>query len=71
MELVPAADAARYEAVIERLARDLVRLGVVAAHDPGALSLQEGLGRAIEAYRALDERGSLPIRVHASIRPIG
>src|SRR5438445_5324991 len=68
MELVPAADAARYEAVIERLARDLVRLGVVAAHDPGALSLQEGLGRAIEAYRALDERGSLPIRVHASIR---
>jgi len=68
MELVPAADAARHEAVIERLARDLVRLGVVAVHDPGALSLQEGLGRAIAAYRALDERGSLPIRVHVSIR---
>jgi len=46
----------------------LVRLGVVAVHDPGALSLQEGLGRAIAAYRALDERGSLPIRVHVSIR---
>lgn len=57
-----------YEASIARLARDLVRLGVVAVHDPGALSLQEGLGRAIAAYRVLDERGDLPIRVHASIR---
>ena len=48
--------------------RDLVRLGVVAVHDPGALSLQEGLGAGIAAYRALDERGDLPIRVHACIR---
>src|SRR5204863_2589462 len=29
---------------------------------------QEGLGRGIAAYRALDERGDLPIRVHAGIR---
>ncbi len=65
---VPPASAEQYERSIERLARDLVRLGVVAVHDPGALSLQEGLGRAIAAYRALDERGDLPIRVHASIR---
>jgi predicted amidohydrolase YtcJ len=65
---VPPASAADYEASIARLARDLVRLGVVAVHDPGALSLQEGLGRAIGAYRVLDERGDLPIRVHASIR---
>ena len=43
-------------------------LGVVAIHDPGALSLQDGLGRAILAYRALDERDDLPLRVHASIR---
>ena len=68
MDLVPPTDQARYEVLIERLARELVRLGVVAVHDPGALSLQEGLGRGIAAYQALDERGDLPIRVHASIR---
>src|SRR5829696_5556029 len=68
MDRVPPASADQYEASIQRLARDLVRLGVVAAHDPGALSLQEGLGRAIAAYRVLDERGDLPLRVHASIR---
>ena len=66
--LVPPPDRQRYEQLIERLARDLVRLGVVAVHDPGALSLQVGLGRGIAAYQALDERGDLPIRVHASIR---
>jgi predicted amidohydrolase YtcJ len=65
---VPPPTPEQYEASIARLARDLVRLGVVAVHDPGALSLQEGLGRAIAAYRVLDERGDLPIRVHASIR---
>ena len=65
---LPAASADQYEASIARLAHDLVRLGVVAVHDPGALSLQEGLGRAIAAYRTLDERDALPIRVHASIR---
>jgi len=68
IDLVPVADVAHYERAIERLARDLVPLGVVAVHDPGALSLQDGLGRAIAAYQALDERGSLPIRVHASVR---
>lgn len=65
---IPAASAGQYETSIARLVRDLIRLGVVAVHDPGALSLQEGLGPAIGAYRALDERGDLPIRVHASIR---
>jgi hypothetical protein len=65
---IPAAPPEQYETSIARLARDLVRLGVVAVHDPGALSLQEGLGPAIDAYRVLDERGDLPIRVHASIR---
>jgi predicted amidohydrolase YtcJ len=68
MDRVPPPDQARYEELIERLARQLVRLGVVAVHDPGALSLQEGLGRGIAAYKALDERDDLPLRVHASIR---
>ncbi|HEX5824360.1 MAG TPA: amidohydrolase, partial [Candidatus Limnocylindrales bacterium] len=68
VDRVPPPDPARYEVLVERLARDLVRLGIVAVHDPGALSLQEGLGRAIAAYQALDDRGTLPLRVHASIR---
>jgi predicted amidohydrolase YtcJ len=68
IDRVPQADPERYEALVARLARDLVRLGIVAVHDPGALSVQEGLGRGIAAYQALDERGELPLRVHASIR---
>ncbi len=68
VDRVPPPDQARYEELVERLAHDLVRLGVVAVHDPGALSLQQGLGRGIAAYQALDERGDLPLRVHASIR---
>jgi predicted amidohydrolase YtcJ len=67
-EHIPPASAERYLDSIARLARDLIRLGVVAVHDPGGLSLQEGLGRGIAAYRTIDERGDLPIRVHASIR---
>lgn len=67
-DVVPPATPEQYEASIGRLARDLLRLGVVAVHDPGALSLQEGLGRAFAAYRTLDERDELPIRVHASVR---
>jgi predicted amidohydrolase YtcJ len=68
MDRVPPQTAEAYESSIARLTRDLIRLGVVAVHDPGALSLQTGLGAAIAAYRALDERGDLPIRVHAAIR---
>ncbi|HEX5014635.1 MAG TPA: amidohydrolase [Candidatus Limnocylindrales bacterium] len=65
---IPPADAERYERLVADLCADLVALGVVAIHDPGALSLQEGLGAGIGAFRALDERGKLPIRVHACIR---
>ncbi len=71
VDLVPPASTAEAEAAIARLARDLVRLGIVAVHDPGALSLQDGLGLGIAAYRSLDERDDLPIRVHAAIRSEG
>ena len=66
--LIPNPATDRYETLIARLADELVTLGVVAVHDPGSLSLADGLGPAIEAYRALAERGRLPIRVHVSIR---
>ena len=58
----------RVEAGVLRLARALLALGVVAVHDPGALSPQQGLGNALAAYRSLDDGDDLPIRVHASIR---
>jgi predicted amidohydrolase YtcJ len=50
------------------LGRRLASLGVVAVHDPGALSLQAGLGPAFHAYGTMSDAGTLPIRVHASIR---
>jgi predicted amidohydrolase YtcJ len=53
---------------IVALARELVALGVVAAHDPGGLSLQSGLGPGFEAYRRLADAHALPIRVHAAVR---
>jgi predicted amidohydrolase YtcJ len=68
MNRVPRPSDERYERLIGELARELVALGVVAVHDPGALSLQEGLGGAIGAYRRLAHRGTLPIRVLACIR---
>ncbi len=56
------------ERAIPALAGDLLAVGVVAVHDPGGLSLQAGLGPAFEAYRRLADAGSLPIRVHVSVR---
>jgi len=68
MNHVPRPSDERYDRLIATLAQRLVELGVVAVHDPGALSLQEGLGAGIETYRRLAEAGRLPLRVHACIR---
>jgi predicted amidohydrolase YtcJ len=65
---VPRPSDERYDRLIAALADELVKLGIVAVHDPGALAVQEGLGGAIGAYRRLAERGRLPLRVHACIR---
>ncbi|MFN8629052.1 MAG: amidohydrolase family protein [Chloroflexota bacterium] len=56
-------------AAVADLARELVGLGVVAAHDPGGLAPVSGLGPSIAAYRSLAAAGTLPMRIHASIRP--
>ncbi len=66
---VPPITAGDLEGAIPRVAGRLLALGVVAVHDPGQLSLQDGLGPAYEAYRRLADSGSLAIRVHAAIRP--
>ena len=68
LPLIPPPEAADYERLIAALGRELVRLGVVAVHDPGTLAVQPGFGRALGAYRTLSERGGLPLRVHASVR---
>jgi predicted amidohydrolase YtcJ len=66
---VPAATAETLSAAIPPLVAGLVALGVVAAHDPGGLSPQDGLRGPIEAYRARAARGELGMRVHPSVRP--
>jgi predicted amidohydrolase YtcJ len=68
MNHVPRPSDERYDRLIATLAQRLVELGVVAVHDPGALSLQEALGAGIGAYRRLAAAGRLPLRVHACIR---
>lgn len=64
----PAGEDVLGETVVD-LARELVRLGVVAVHDPGGLVPATGLGSAVAAYRALAAEGRLPIRLHACVRP--
>ena len=66
--LVPAPAAADYEAALPRSCRELVALGVVAAHDPGLLRPDPLLDAAHAAYGALADAGRLPIRVFASLR---
>jgi predicted amidohydrolase YtcJ len=66
--LIPTPTRDEFASGIRRTAAELLALGVVAVHDPGSLSLQEGLGPAFDAYRILAEREDLPIRVHACIR---
>ena len=65
---VPRPTEDRYERLIAALAHQLVELGIVAVHDPGALALQTGLGPSVAAYRRLAERRALPLRVHVCIR---
>jgi predicted amidohydrolase YtcJ len=66
---IPPVSVAELERAIPRLVQRLLSLGIVAAHDPGQLSLQAGLGPAYEAYRRLADAGAIAIRIHASIRP--
>ncbi len=65
---IPRDTAEDLERTVPAIAAELVSLGVVAVHDPGALSLQTGLGPAIEAYGRLANSPRLPIRVLACVR---
>jgi predicted amidohydrolase YtcJ len=68
-DLVPAPTANDVRVALHPLIADLLALGVVAVHDPGMLSVHEGLGPAIAAYRALAADGELGVRAHACVRP--
>ncbi len=65
---IPPPSADDLVAVIPRVARELLSLGVVAVHDPGDLVADAALSRAFAAYARLDDAGGLPLRVHASLR---
>ena len=67
--LIPPPDADRVSAALRPMIRELVSLGVVAAHDPGGLSERRDLGGPLEAYRRLAADGALGMRVHPCLRP--
>ena len=65
---LPAPDQADLEAAIATVGAELVSLGLVACHDPGALAPDPDLSFSFPAYAHLAETGRLPVRVHASLR---
>ena len=66
-DLLPDPDEVTVSVAIRALGLELVRLGVVAVHDPGGLGASDGLGGSVAAYRRLAADGQLPLRVHACI----
>jgi predicted amidohydrolase YtcJ len=65
---LPAPDQAELEASLVAVGADLLALGLVACHDPGALAPDPDLSFSFAAYAHLAETGRLPVRVHASLR---
>lgn len=65
---MPAPSAAEIEAAVPPLVRRLLAGGVTGVHDPAQLATDADLSRAFVAYRNLDERGDLELRIHACIR---
>ncbi len=68
---IPHADARDLAAAIEAVGRDLVSMGLVAVHDPGAVVPDPDLTFSYPAYAALSDGGRLPLRVHACLRDDG
>lgn len=68
MGQVPPPSEATIRRTIANLGRELLRLGIVAVHDPGNVSPDSQL-LAFDSYAAMTDAGELQIRVHASVRP--
>ncbi len=69
--LIPPPTAATYARAIPPFCRELIRLGVVAVHDPGGLVADPELRGAYAAYARLADARELPLRVHACLRQEG
>ena len=67
---VPPPDNETAKRALRSFGRELLALGVAAAHDPGSLS-PDPTGRALDVYAELAEAGELPVRVHAAVRSDG
>jgi predicted amidohydrolase YtcJ len=65
---IPPVAPADLEAAIIKVSLELLRLGIVAAHDPGGLAPDPDLDWSYPAYARLSETGRLPLRVMASLR---
>ncbi len=65
---VPSLPVEVLEAGLIAVGRELLSLGVVAAHDPGRLAPDPDLCWSYPAFRRLADSGRLPVRVHASLR---
>jgi predicted amidohydrolase YtcJ len=65
---VPAPSADELDQALIEVGRDLLRLGVVACHDPGGVAPDPSLEYSVPAYARLSDAGRLPVRVHACMR---
>jgi predicted amidohydrolase YtcJ len=65
---VPAPTADELDAVLIEVGQHLIRLGVVACHDPGGVAPDSSLQYSFPAYTRLSDAGRLPLRVHACMR---
>jgi predicted amidohydrolase YtcJ len=65
---IPAPTADELDAALIEVGQDLVRLGVVACHDPGGVAPDASLEYSFPAYTRLSDGGRLPLRVHACMR---
>jgi predicted amidohydrolase YtcJ len=70
IDRVPPPDDETAKRALRAFGRELLSLGVAAAHDPGSLT-PDATGRALDVYVALAEAGELPVRVHAAVRSDG
>ena len=65
---VPAPSADELDRALIEVGQDLLRLGVVACHDPGGVAPDPALEYSFPAYARLSDAGKLPVRVHACMR---
>ena len=65
---VPPASPDDLDHALIEVSQDLLRLGVVACHDPGGVAPDPDLSYSYPMYARLSDAGRLPLRVHACMR---